>query len=97
MKYDIIFAPEAVNDHKNLTARDRSIVLNKIEEHLRNEPKKISRSRIKRLKGIIRPQYRLRIDDIRVFYDVTDTEVHILAIVDKPKASEWLEQMGEKK
>lgn len=50
-------------------------------EHLRHEPTKTGRSRIKRLRGLSRPQYRLRADDIRVFYDVTEKVVEILAIV----------------
>lgn len=41
-----------------------------------------------------RPQYRLRVDDIRVFYDVTDQAVEILAIVTKSEAEEWLTREG---
>jgi hypothetical protein len=52
------------------------------------------RSRIKRLRGLRRPQYRLRVNDIRVFYDVTETTVEILAILDKPTAQAWLERAG---
>ena len=42
---------------------------------LRFEPTKLSKSRIKRLRGLEQPQYRLRVGEIRVFYDVTETEV----------------------
>lgn len=66
-----------------------------IEEHLRHEPEKTSRSRIKRLRGISRPHYRLRIGEIRVFYDVLGQEVEFLAIVAKSQAAAWLEEMGE--
>jgi hypothetical protein len=31
---------------------------------------------------------------MRVFYDVNDTEVHVLAIVSKPEAQAWLEEQG---
>lgn len=41
-----------------------------------------------------RPQYRLRVDDIRVFYDVTDKAVEILAIVSKAEAEAWLATEG---
>src|SRR6185312_4448233 len=61
-----------------------------IETHLRHEPTKLSRSRIKRLRGIARPQYRLRIDDVRIFYDVRGDTVEILAIVRKSEAEKWL-------
>jgi hypothetical protein len=29
-----------------------------------------------------------------VFYDVTDTEVHVLAIVSKAEAQAWLDKQG---
>src|SRR3972149_5441501 len=97
MKYEILFAPEAVQDFKRLSTRDRSTVREAIEKHLRYEPQRISKSRIKRLRGISRPQYRLRVGEIRVFYDVVEAKVEILAIMPKPKAAEWLGEMGEKK
>jgi len=96
MKYEIIFSPEAVNDFRHLKARDLSIIRDIIEEHLRQEPTKVSKSRIKRLKGTSRPQFRLRVSEFRIFYDVTETAVEILAIIPKLKASEWLKQEGNK-
>ena len=78
-----------------MSARDRSIVRDAIEQHLRYEPEKTSKSRIKRLRGISRPQYRLRIGEIRVFYDVVEQDVEILAIIPKSKATAWLEEVGE--
>lgn len=66
-----------------------------MEKHLRHEPTRGSRSRIKRLRGMRRPQYRLRVEDIRVFYDVTDETVGVLAIVPKSEAAAWLERHGE--
>ena len=97
MRYEILFAPEAVDDFSHLSARDRSTIREAIEKHLRYEPERISKSRIKRLRGISRPQYRLRVGEIRVFYDVVEARVEILAIISKPKAAEWLGKMGEKK
>jgi len=61
-----------------------------METHLRHEPMKTSRSRINRLRGVDRPQYRLRVGDVRVFYDVTDGTVEILAIVNKSEVDAWL-------
>jgi mRNA-degrading endonuclease RelE of RelBE toxin-antitoxin system len=94
MRFAIVLAPEAVEDFKSLTANFRSIVREAIETHLRHEPKKTSRSRIKRLRGTDRPQYRLRVGDIRVFYDVTNDAVEVLAIVTKSEAETWLTQFG---
>jgi mRNA interferase RelE/StbE len=95
MRYEIFFAPEAVQDLKRLSARDRSVVRDAIEEHLRYEPGRTSRSRITRLRGISRPQYRLRVGEIRVFYDIIGQDVEVLAIVPKSQASAWLDEMGE--
>lgn len=67
-----------------------------METHLRHEPTKIRRSRIKRLRGMRRPQYRLRIDPVRLFYDVVEGRVEVLAIVEKATAAAWLARAGEK-
>ncbi len=86
MRYDIVLAPEAVEDLGNLKAIFRTVVRDAIEQHLRNQPTRVSKRRIKRLRGLSHPQYRLRVgDDIRVFYDVTEEAVQILAIVQKSK------------
>jgi mRNA-degrading endonuclease RelE of RelBE toxin-antitoxin system len=95
MRYDILFAPEAVEDFRALKANVRARVRDAIERHLRHAPTRTSRSRIKRLRGISRPQFRLRVDGIRIFYDVTEDQVQILAIVSKSEAEEWLERGGE--
>lgn len=96
MRYEIILSPEAVQDLKLLEAHQRTKVKDLIEIHLRHEPTKVSKSRIKRLRGLRHPQYRLRIDETRVFYDVAENRVEILAIISKSKALEWLKKRGEK-
>jgi mRNA-degrading endonuclease RelE of RelBE toxin-antitoxin system len=88
-------APEAVEDFKGLKANIRADVRSALETHLRHEPRKLSRSRIKRLRGLRKPQYRLRIGDVRIFYDVTETTVEILAIVAKLEADSWLAQFAK--
>lgn len=94
MPFDIILAPEAVDDLKSLKANVRAAVRAALETHLRHEPARASRSRIKRLRGLRRPQYRLRVGDVRVFYDVSATNVKVLAIVAKSEAESWLAQFG---
>jgi len=94
MRFEIILAPEAVEDLRWLKAKVRSEVRDALETHLRNEPKKISRSRVKRLRGLTKPQYRLRVDEWRIFYDVSESTVEILAIVPKSEAESWLAQFG---
>ncbi len=95
MRFAIVLAPEAVLDLKALRAATRGAVREAIETHLRHEPMKISRSRIKRLRGIRRPQFRLRIGDVRVFYDVSEGVVEVLAIVDKSEAEKWLDRAAD--
>jgi mRNA-degrading endonuclease RelE of RelBE toxin-antitoxin system len=92
MRYEILLAPQAVEDLKRLRARIRSEVREALESHLRHQPQKQSRSRIKRLRGITRPQYRLRVGEVRVFYDVSEASVEVLAILEKKEVSEWLER-----
>jgi mRNA-degrading endonuclease RelE of RelBE toxin-antitoxin system len=53
------------------------------------------RSRIKRLRSIGRPQYRLRVGEVRVFYDVSGTIVEVLAIVPKSEAESWLAEAAD--
>ena len=94
MRFEILLAPEAVEDLRKLKATLRAAVREALETHLRHEPTKTSRSRIKRLRGLSRPQYRLRVDEVRVFYDVSGSTVEVLAIVAKSEAESWLAQFG---
>ena len=94
MPFAIVLAPEAVEDLRRLKANVRATMRGALETHLRHQPEKTSRSRIKRLRGLRRPQYRLRVGDIRVFYDVSGTTVQVLAIVAKSEAEEWLAQFA---
>ncbi|MBI1865054.1 MAG: type II toxin-antitoxin system RelE/ParE family toxin [Nitrospirae bacterium] len=95
MKYEIVLSPEAVEDFRDLKANIRASVRDAIESHLRHEPTKTSKSRIKRLRGLSRPQFRLRVEDVRVFYDVTEKTVEVLAVVPKHEVEQWLEKGGE--
>jgi mRNA-degrading endonuclease RelE of RelBE toxin-antitoxin system len=95
MPFEIVLAPEAVEDFRRLRANVRADIRAALETHLRHEPKKLSRSRIKRLRGLRQPQYRLRVGEIRIFYDVTGTTVQILAIVAKLEANSWLAQFAD--
>lgn len=96
MRYQIMFAPRALEDRKRLTARNRAEVDEAIVRHLRHDPAHISKTRIKRLRGLASPQYRLRVGEVRVFYDVVEDEVHILAIVAKRDAAAWLAIFGKR-
>lgn len=94
MRYAIILAPGAVEQLRSLSAYHRAQVRDALERHLRHEPGKVSKSRIKRLRGLSRPQYRLRVSEVRVFYDVTGEAVEVLAILTKAEAQRWLGEHG---
>lgn len=80
-----------------MKANVRAEVRSGMETCLRHEPTKVSKSRIKRLRGLSRPQYRLRIGEIRVFYDISVGTVEVLAIVPKSEVAKWLAQLGNSK
>ncbi len=95
MPYEVFLTFEAADDLKSLKARQRAEIRAAIETHLRHEPQKVSRSRIKRLRGLRQPQYRLRVGEVRIFYDVTETTIEVLAITTKQEAESWLAQFAK--
>ena len=94
MAFAVVLAPQATEDFKKFKAHLRAELRDALETHLRHEPEKTSRSRMKRLRGLRQPQYRLRVGDVRVFYDVAGQTVEVLAIVTKSEADAWLTQFG---
>lgn len=95
MRYEIILTPEAVKDLRRKRAYERAVIKDALEQKLRFQPKQVSKSGIKRLRGLAKPQYCLRLEDVRVFYDVHGDEVVVLAILDKDEVEAWLVQHGE--
>ena len=96
-QYKIVYAREAADELKGLRFFDKRKILDGIELHLRHEPTKVSRSRIKRMTEPFWSQYRLRIDDFRVYYDVDedDGKVTILRILEKGAAETLKEPKHE--
>lgn len=94
MKYSIIFSTEAKQDYDELPAFIRAAVRDGIDKHQQYGPERESKSRIKRLRGLEKPEYRLRLGDIRVFYDVRAEDVEVLGIVDKKDAEDGLRKRG---
>ena len=94
MKYEVVLAPAAARTFRSLPAYRRAEVRDALERHLRYQPTRVSKSRIKRLRGLSQPQYRLRVGEVRVFYDVTREVVKVLAIVAKAEAAGWLAEHG---
>src|SRR3954463_14431963 len=94
MAFKINFDPEARGDLKTMRGFERAGILDAIERLLVPSPTITSRSRIKRLRGIDSPEYRLRVGEMRVFYDVEDDEVYVLRILPKSESDQYLKEMG---
>ncbi|HEV3138138.1 MAG TPA: type II toxin-antitoxin system RelE/ParE family toxin [Pirellulales bacterium] len=80
MPFQIQYAEAAANDIRALRAFDQRKVLDGIEEHLTHQPQQTSRSRIKAMGQPFWSQYRLRIDDFRIYYDI-DEENHVVNVL----------------
>lgn len=97
MRYEIVLTDTAKKNYQALSAHVRAMVRDGLETFLRHEPTKVSRSRIKRLRDLLQPEYRLRLDDYRIFYDVENESVIVLAIVPKKDTEAWLNEFGVKR
>lgn len=84
MPFEIRLAEEAQDDLRGLRAFDRTRVAAGMEQQLIHQPKQVSKSRIKKMVEPFWCQYRLRVDEFRV-YDVDDTNqvVNVLRIIEK--------------
>jgi addiction module RelE/StbE family toxin len=92
--HEIVFDQQAIDDLKSLRAYDRTAILDAIDRILSATPTQASKSRIKRLRGVDSPMYRLRIDDYRVFYDVVEDDVQVMRVIAKEFADAYLREMG---
>lgn len=81
--FGIVFKPEARRKLKRMKTYHAVAILDAIERHLREEPEKISRSSIRRLRGKQQTTFRLRVQGYRVFYDVIEDRVEIIQILHK--------------
>src|SRR5436309_14100435 len=94
MRYEVILAPEAAKAYRVLPAYRRAEVRDALERHLRYEPTRASKSRIKRLRGLTQPQYRRRVGEVSVFCAVTREAVRVRAVVWKADAGVRLAPHG---
>jgi mRNA-degrading endonuclease RelE of RelBE toxin-antitoxin system len=83
--YEIRYANEAVDDIRGMRKFDQRKVLEGIEIHLTHQPRFVSKSRIKAMSQPFWSQYRLRVDEFRVYYDVNDKDriVNVLRVLMK--------------
>ncbi len=85
--FEIQLRPEAIRRLRKLRRVDVVAILGALEQHLRHEPERPSRSRIKRLRGREDATYRLRVGKLRVFYDVRDGLVDVITVLHKDQTA----------
>ena len=96
--FEIHLKPSAVKDMDRLRKYDAAMVADGMENHLSDNPTKESKSRIKRLRGISNPDYRLRLGYYRVFYNVDNAKhtVDVLRILHKDQTHRYYEEEVQK-
>ncbi|CAI4031442.1 Plasmid stabilization protein [Nitrospira tepida] len=80
MKYKIEFKPRAIKDLKTMSLRERERVVAKVEA-LQTD----LAGDVKRLTNFT-PEYRLRVGDYRVLFQVEDDRVMIFRVLPRDKA-----------
>lgn len=80
MNYDIVFKPRALKDLKSLPKQIRERIIEKIEalrDDLTGDVKKLTD---------FTPEYRLRMGDYRVLFEVKETRVIVYRVVNRKDA-----------
>jgi mRNA interferase RelE/StbE len=95
VRYTIVLKPSAIKDLDRLRRFDASMIADGLERFLSDQPTRESRSRIKRLRGIRNPDYRLRLDMHRIFYNVgvKERRVDVLRILHKDQTAEYYREV----
>ena len=93
--YTIMLKRSAIADLDALRKYDATQIADAMEMHLRHNPMKESRSRIKRLRGISSPDYRLRVGDYRIFYVVDEVarRVDVLRVMHKDQTLRYYKEL----
>ena len=93
--YTIILKRSAIADLDALRKYDATQIANAMERHLQRDPTKESKSRIKRLRGISNPDYRLRVGDYRIFYVVDEDarRVDVLRVMHKDQTLPYYKEL----
>ena len=82
LDYRIEYSPDSEEHIRALSARDRAIVLDTVDEQLTHEPTVETRNRKPMRPNPLAP-WELRVGDLRVYYDVEEAEkpvVHVRAV-----------------
>jgi len=93
--YKILLKRSAIADLDALRKYDATRIADAMEKHLLHDPTQESKSRIKRLRGIRNPDYRLRVGDYRVFYVVDEDarRVDVLRVMHKDQTLPYYKEL----
>ncbi len=90
MRFEVSYSDEAVEQLKTLRAHDRAAIMDQIEQVLMVNPTLESKARVKLLRQPAPTQYRLRVGEFRVFYDVVQEAVLVIQILSKEESIAYL-------
>ncbi len=98
VRFEVFFDSAAEEQMKRAPRHVQAEIGKLIEATLEHQPTHESKSRLKRLREIDHPQFRLRVGDWRIYYDVDlhNLAVDILAILPKDQSTEYLERCQQK-
>lgn len=91
-RYRIEYDHMAVDELKALRRLDRVAVLDAIERHLQDQPDRVGRSAIKKLDPPVLADYRLRVGEYRVFYNVDEDRQVVLVVAIRYKGRLTLDE-----
>jgi mRNA interferase RelE/StbE len=94
-RFEIHLQPSAVGDLNRLRKYDVALVTDAMAKHLAQAPDRQSKSRIKRLRGLSNPDYRLRVGDFRIFYNIDEyaNTVIVLRVLHKDQTRQYYEEL----
>jgi mRNA interferase RelE/StbE len=93
-RYAIQYDQTAVDDLRALRRVDQVAILDAIERHLLDQPTRVSRQAIKKLEPPVLAEYRLRVGEYRVFYDVYEDRQAVLVVAVRFKGRLTLDEAG---
>ncbi len=91
MAFAIEYSEESLNQLRELRAFERSAILGQIRQVLSTSPMQTRKARVKRLRQPAPTEYRLKVGEYRIFYDIVEDIVDIRQILSKTDSVPYLE------
>ncbi len=90
MAYEVRYSNVALEQLRILRAFDRAAILDQIERVLQVAPTVVSKTTVKRLRQPAPTEYRLRVGEYRIYYDVDADIVSIVQVLSKQDSLRYL-------